>query len=64
LAEQINHPDVKYRNDFKEIARYLYERVHSGDVVVTLSAGDANHVGKLLLELLESGEKGTDHVSE
>jgi UDP-N-acetylmuramate--alanine ligase len=64
LAKQINHPDVKYMDDFRDIARYLYERAESGDVVVTLSAGDANQVGKLLLELLEIGEKGTDHVSE
>jgi UDP-N-acetylmuramate--alanine ligase len=64
LTEQIDHADVKHMDDFIDLARYLYERVNPGDVVVTLSAGNANQVGKLLLELLEGGEKGTDDVSE
>ncbi len=59
LSEQIEHPDVNHVGDFTKSASYLYERVKPGDVVVTLSAGDANEVGKLLLELLEDGEKGT-----
>jgi UDP-N-acetylmuramate--alanine ligase len=62
LSEQINHPDVRHMGDFRELARFLYERVKPGDVVVTLSAGDANKVGKFLLELLEGGEKGTENV--
>jgi UDP-N-acetylmuramate--alanine ligase len=64
LAEQIDHPDVIHREDFIRLARELYERVKPGDVVVTLSAGDANEVGKHLLALLESGEKGTGDVEE
>ncbi len=59
LSEQIEHPDVNHVGDFTKSASYLYERVKPGDVVVTLSAGVANEVGKLLLELLEDGEKGT-----
>jgi UDP-N-acetylmuramate--alanine ligase len=64
LSEQIDHPDVKYMDDFRELARYLHREVKPGGVVVTLSAGDANQVGKLLLELLEDEEKGIDHVKE
>jgi UDP-N-acetylmuramate--alanine ligase len=62
LSEQIDHPDVMHMDDFGKLARYLYKQVKPGDVVVTLSAGDANQVGKLLMELLGSGEKGTDDV--
>jgi UDP-N-acetylmuramate--alanine ligase len=62
LAEQIEHPDVIHREDFVQLARELYESVKPGDVVVTLSAGDANEIGKCLLALLERGEKGTGDV--
>ncbi|OGO15411.1 MAG: UDP-N-acetylmuramate--L-alanine ligase [Chloroflexi bacterium RBG_16_48_8] len=62
LSKQINHPDVKHMEDFTILAKHLYEQVKPGDVVVTLSAGDANEVGKLLLELLEGGEKGLSDV--
>lgn len=64
LADQIDHSDVKHMDDFTMLATYLYERVRPGDVVVTLSAGDVNEVGKLLLKLLESGEKGSSDVEE
>jgi UDP-N-acetylmuramate--alanine ligase len=57
LAGQIDHPDVEHIQDFKMLAEHLAECVRVGDVVVTLSAGDANQVGKLLLELLRGGEK-------
>jgi UDP-N-acetylmuramate--alanine ligase len=62
LSKQIDHPDVKHIDDFTKLTRYLYERVKPGAVVVTLSAGDANEVGKLLLELLKDGEKGMTDV--
>jgi len=58
LSKQVNHPDVKFMEDFSKLASYLYEQINPGDVVVTLSAGDANKVGKRLLELLEGGREG------
>jgi UDP-N-acetylmuramate--alanine ligase len=62
LSEQIEHPDVRHIDDFTKLAGYLFERVKPGDVVVTLSAGDANEIGKLLLKLLKRGEKGSENV--
>jgi len=59
LAQEIRHPDVTYIGDFNQLAEELEKRVKPGDVVVTLSAGDANKVGKLLLERLRGGEKRT-----
>jgi len=58
LSKQIDHPDVSFGADLNDIALDLSKKVHPGDVVVTLSAGDANQVGELLLELLRSGMKG------
>jgi UDP-N-acetylmuramate--alanine ligase len=58
LSEKIDHPNVRFMADFESIAVELSKKVKSGDVVVTLSAGDANQVGILLLELLGHGMKG------
>ena len=43
-----------------EAVTYLLDRVHPDDVVVTLSAGDGNLVGRSLLDALEQriGHKG------
>jgi UDP-N-acetylmuramate--alanine ligase len=49
VASEIEHQDVEYVDDFDKIAEFLAQKVQSGDVVVTLSAGDANEVGRLLL---------------
>jgi UDP-N-acetylmuramate--alanine ligase len=64
LSEQIDHPEVRFIADLKELAVSLSELVQPGDVVVTLSAGDANQVGKHLLELLSSGMKGVGDDEE
>jgi UDP-N-acetylmuramate--alanine ligase len=58
LRDQIDHPNVHFMADFGAIASYLAESVQPGDVVVTLSAGDANQVGIRLLELLQSLKGG------
>ncbi len=48
-----------------EAAAFLYDRVVPGDVVLTLSAGDGNKVGEILLDRLEQrydGENGQPFV--
>jgi UDP-N-acetylmuramate--alanine ligase len=52
IAEKIDHHDVQFLDDFKEIAEQLANNVKPGDVVVTLSAGDANVVGRFLMDEL------------
>lgn len=52
IANEIEHQDVEYIGDFNQIADLLAQKVQSGDAVVTLSAGDANQVGRLLLQKL------------
>jgi UDP-N-acetylmuramate--alanine ligase len=52
IADEIGHQDVQYIGDFDQIAKLLAQKVQSGDAVVTLSAGDANEVGRLLLQIL------------
>ena len=59
IANEINHPSVRHIPDLKDVAQFLEEHVRRDSVVLTLSAGDGNQVGSLLLKNLEKGE--VDH---
>ncbi|MFN2200979.1 MAG: UDP-N-acetylmuramate--L-alanine ligase [Caldilineaceae bacterium] len=43
------HPSIRYISALDDVARYLREHCARGDVVITLGAGDVNHVGDILL---------------
>ena len=58
LAEKVRHPDCRYSGTLEESARELIERVEPNSVVVTLSAGDGNWIGRQLLEA-RSQREGT-----
>ena len=55
LANQIEGPDVRYEPELEEVAKELVKRVKPNSVVLTLSAGDANRVGRLVLQGLSQG---------
>jgi len=59
LAKHIEGPDVRYVAELEEVAKELVRRVKPNSVVVTLSAGDANRVGRLVLQGLSEGQGGT-----
>ncbi len=59
VAEKMHHPDARFVEGLAEAARYVEERLRRPAVVVTLSAGDGNQVGKLLLGELSAKEGGT-----
>ncbi|MGQ9489525.1 MAG: UDP-N-acetylmuramate--L-alanine ligase [Anaerolineae bacterium] len=54
LVEHIQHPDVIYVGGIEEAAAYLLGHVAADDIVITMSAGDGNRVGQLLLEGLRA----------
>jgi UDP-N-acetylmuramate--alanine ligase len=58
LAERILHPDVYFAPDLEAAAAHLLARLEPPAVVVTLSAGDANEVGRIVLDTLSAGGKG------
>jgi UDP-N-acetylmuramate--alanine ligase len=49
LVEAMTHPQARFVSSLDEALAVLQAEVHPGSVVVTLSAGDANRVGKDLL---------------
>jgi UDP-N-acetylmuramate--alanine ligase len=53
VAAAIRREDVRYAASLDEAAVWIGTEVRSGDVVLTLGAGDGNKVGDWLLEVLE-----------
>jgi UDP-N-acetylmuramate--alanine ligase len=56
IAESINHGDVRFIPDLAGAAQVLFDEVRENSVVITLSAGDGNEVGRNLLEKLKASE--------
>lgn len=52
IVERMLHPDAHYIPDLDEAAAELLTRVRPGSVVLTLSAGDGNRVGRAVLEAM------------
>ena len=53
VIEAMDHPYTIYIPEIEDASNYLLERIHPGDVVLTLSAGDGNLVGEKVLTALE-----------
>jgi UDP-N-acetylmuramate--alanine ligase len=62
VADRIEHPDVHFFSRFSQSVEHLLQHIQPGSVVITLSAGDGNEVGEVLLQELASreGERGDD----
>ena len=57
LSEQINSVESRFIAGMEEAAEYLIQHVKSGSIVITLSAGDGNRVGRMLLSKLQQREE-------
>jgi len=53
LVARMKHTSARYIPSLAQVTEELARRVRPGDVVITLSAGDANQVGRWLLERLQ-----------
>lgn len=56
VAARVRHPEVAFAADHAAALHLLEAEARPGDVVVILSAGDANEVGRRLLERLAERE--------
>jgi UDP-N-acetylmuramate--alanine ligase len=56
LLDVVDHRDARYIGDLEAAAAYLMDHVEPNDIVITLSAGDGNQVGALLLAGLRQRE--------
>ena len=57
LVRLMHHPDACYVADLEDAASSVLERVQSGDVVITLGAGDGYLIGEWVLEGLRQRER-------
>jgi UDP-N-acetylmuramate--alanine ligase len=56
VVDCMNHPAVQYLPEIDFVTTHLINTVQPGDVVVVLSAGDANRILPDLLQKLEEKE--------
>lgn len=64
ISERIEHRDVRFIPGVDDAVQVLQDEVRENSVVITLSAGDGNQVGRLLLEKLKVGEGEENHGQE
>jgi UDP-N-acetylmuramate--alanine ligase len=60
IVEAFHHPDVQLAIELTQAVDLLVERLNPGDVVLVLSAGDADQISRSLLQRL--GHRGEDFV--
>jgi UDP-N-acetylmuramate--alanine ligase len=58
VMDRITHDDVRFFEELSQAADNLLKHVEPGSVVITLSAGDGNQVGRLLLQRLMANKGG------
>lgn len=56
LVAAMAHPDVRYVSTFAEAVATLLQEARSGDLVLTLGAGDGYRIGEQLLARLQESE--------
>jgi UDP-N-acetylmuramate--alanine ligase len=61
IADRIEHGDVKFLSSLTEATEELLQRVRAGSVVVTLSAGDGDQVGRRLLQVMAANQGDVRH---
>jgi UDP-N-acetylmuramate--alanine ligase len=59
LLDAIHHPGARYIGSIEDAASYLLAHAEAEDIVVTMSAGDGNRVGQLVLDGMRQREGGT-----
>ncbi|MEJ5313663.1 MULTISPECIES: UDP-N-acetylmuramate--L-alanine ligase [Anaerolinea] len=58
VVQRMKHPEAVFQPTLEAARNYLLDRVQPGDVVLVLSAGDADALTAELLDVLSQGRKG------
>jgi UDP-N-acetylmuramate--alanine ligase len=66
IVDSLDHKNASYQPTAESTSNYILDRILPGDVVITLTAGDGNIVGKMVLSALqrrleESSNNGNSH---
>jgi UDP-N-acetylmuramate--alanine ligase len=49
----MTHPSARFIASLEGISRFLFDNLHRGDVVLVLSAGDADSISKEVLTMIQ-----------
>lgn len=60
IVAAMTYPDTRYISDFDQAAKYLVERLEPGDVLIVLSAGDADQISTQVETLLKERSKKSE----
>ncbi len=55
VLDLMQHPDARQIAELKDVSAYLCEHLRSGDVLLVLSAGDADQISRDVLTYLKGG---------
>ena len=58
LIAAMDHPDARYAETLESAVSMLLARLQSGDVVITLGAGDSHLIGERVLEGIRTADNG------
>lgn len=58
IVTQMNHPDARYTAAMNEAIELLLGHAQSGDVIITMGAGDGYLIGERVLDLLRQRRQG------
>ena len=56
VVDRMEHPDARYIQGLEQTAAYLLKNVQPGDVILVLSAGDADQISIQVLQALHERE--------
>jgi UDP-N-acetylmuramate--alanine ligase len=60
IVNAITYPDAHFISDFSQVAKYLVGRLSPKDVLIVLSAGDADQISTRVLALLQERSARND----
>ncbi len=55
VVDEMDHPDARQIPALKDVTQYLCDNLRSGDVLLVLSAGDADRISRDILAYLKGG---------
>jgi UDP-N-acetylmuramate--alanine ligase len=57
VVKIMHHPDARQIAELKDVSTYLIDHLKNGDVLLVLSAGDADQISRDVIDALEAREK-------
>ena len=64
LLKSMHHPDAKHMSGQIEISNYLVNQLQPNDILIILSAGDADQICRMVLDKLQfSFQEGLDEIA-